>query len=113
MEQEKQLVSPISKEDFAVKAREMMINNYEQLYEDLKNGILHLRDYSGVKRFKSIRRAIKRGHVSIFGDVYPKRPFKNISTRHTRKGKVVEVKTNTYIKKRMYEQLTHKNRKVS
>lgn len=113
MEQEKQLVEPISMEDFTEKAREMTINNHQKLMDDLDKGILHLRDYSGVKKFKSIRRAIRRGHVSIFGDVYPKRPFKNISTKHNRNGKVVEVKTHTYIKKRLYEQLKHRNQKVS
>lgn len=41
--------------------------------EDL--GLLHLIDYSGVKRFKSIRRAIRRGHVSVHGSIYPNRPF--------------------------------------
>lgn len=77
---------------------------YQQAVEDFEKGILHLIDYSGVKKFKSIRRAIRRGHVSIFGTVYPKRPFKNTKSK---KG------TLNYIKKRLYEQYTHKNRKVS
>lgn len=42
-------------------------------------GVLSLRTFEGVKKFKSIRRAIRRGHVSIFGEVYPHRPFKNTS----------------------------------
>jgi hypothetical protein len=34
--------------------------------------------YAAVSRFKSIRRAIKRGHVDMFfGSIYPKRPFNN------------------------------------
>lgn len=76
----------------------------QKCWDDLDNGILNLRDFSGVSKFKSIRRAIKRGHVSIFGDVNPKRPFKNIRSK---KGNV------TYAKKRLYEQLTHKKEKVS
>lgn len=40
---------------------------------------LQLFRYEGVTKFKSIRRAIKRGHVSNFGAVYPKRPFNNRS----------------------------------
>lgn len=111
MEQEKRLQELIPLEDFKEKVREMTVNNYQQLQDDLNNGILHIRDYSGVKKFKSIRRAIKKGFVSIFGDVYPGRPFKNTPTRRNRKGKIA--KTHTYIKKRLYEQLTHKNRKVS
>lgn len=113
MEQEKRLQELIPLEDFKEKVREMAVNNYQQLQDDLDNGILHLRDYRGVTKFKSIRRAIRRGHVSIFGDVYPGRPFKNISTKRNRNGKVVNVKTHTYIKKRLYEQLKHRNDKVS
>lgn len=101
---EKELSKPISDEEFRAKVREMAIHNHQQVLEDFENGILHLRDYSGVKKFKSIRRAIRRGHVSIYGDILPKRPFKNISSK---KGNI------TYRKKRLYEQFTHKNRKVS
>lgn len=31
--------------------------------------------FEGVKKFKSIRRAIRRGNASIYGEVFPKRPF--------------------------------------
>jgi hypothetical protein len=34
--------------------------------------------YSMVSRFKSVRRAIRRGHIDLFfGIVLPKRPFNN------------------------------------
>lgn len=102
-EVKKELIEPISEEEFRKKIREAAIANHDQVLKDFKNGILHLRDYSGVRRFKSIRRAIRRGHVSIYGDVYPNRPFKNIKTT---KGSV------TYKKRRLYEQFTHKNRAV-
>ena len=46
---------------------------------DFENGILRLIDYSAVRKFKSIYRAIRRGHVSLYGEVYPHRPFKNHS----------------------------------
>lgn len=101
--EKKELTKPISEEEFEKQIHQAAINNYNQVIEDFNKGILHLRDYSGVKKFKSIRRAIKRGHVSIFGDVYPKRPFKNIKSK---KGNV------TYNKKRLYEQFTHKNKAV-
>jgi hypothetical protein len=68
---------PMSQEEFEEKIRDVAEANRQQVYRDLENGILHLRDYSGVAKFKSIRRAIKRGHVSIWGDVYPRRPFNN------------------------------------
>lgn len=104
MEEEKKLTEPISEEEFKKQIHEAAINNHQQVLNDFEQGILHLRDYSGVRRFKSIRRAIKRGHVSIYGDVYPKRPFKNIKSA---KGNI------TYTKKRLYEQFSHKNGKVA
>ena len=66
----------------------------EKIDEFMKNGTLCLTDFSGVKKFKSIRRAIRRGHVSIYGQIYPKRPFKN-------------TKNNRY-KRVIYGQLKHK-----
>ena len=102
-EQKKELTQPIPEEEFTKQIHQAAINNYNKVIEDFENGNLFLRDYSGVKKFKSIRRAIRRGHVSIFGDVYPKRPFKNIKTT---KGSI------TYKKRRLYEQFTHKNRAV-
>lgn len=64
-------------------------------------GLLHLIDYSGVKRFKSIRRAIRRGHVSVHGSIYPNRPFKNVSTKDGRH-------SITKLKKSIYAQLTNR-----
>ena len=66
----------------------------EKIDEFTKNGTLCLTDFSGVKKFKSIRRAIRRGHVSIYGQIYPHRPFKN-------------TKNNKY-KRIIYGQLKHK-----
>ena len=66
----------------------------EKIDEFTKNGTLCLTDFSGVKKFKSIRRAIRRGHVSIYGQIYPYRPFKN-------------TKNNKY-KRIIYGQLKHK-----
>lgn len=100
----KQLSEPISEEEFKKQIHRAAIANQQKLVDDFEADILHLRDYSGVKKFKSIRRAIRRGHVSIFGEVYPKRPFKNIKAK---KGSI------TYRKKRLYEQFTHKNRTVA
>lgn len=94
-------VSPVSQEEFEKKIKDIIEHNKNTLIEDFEKGVLHLRDYSGVRKFKSIRRAIRRGHISIFGEIYPKRPFKNISRP---KGSV------TYNKKRIYEQLKHRNR---
>lgn len=102
-EQEKELTQPISMKEFRKQIHEAAIANHQKVLDDFEHGILHLRDYSGVKKFKSIRRAIRRGHVSIYGDVYPKRPFNN---KKRGPGSI------TYTKRRLYEQFTHKNRAV-
>lgn len=50
----------------------------DSIVEDFNNGILHIFNYNGVNKFKSVRRAIRRGKVDLFtGVVYPKRPFNN------------------------------------
>lgn len=54
---------------------------------------IHLLTYEVVRRFKSIRRAIRRGHVSPYGTIYPNRPFGNTNTKMNR------------IKRQIYEQL--------
>ena len=78
MEEEKLVEkTPMPQEEFEQKIKEVAEANRVQVWKDLESGILHLRNYSGVSKFKSIRRAIKRGHVSIWGDVYPRRPFNN------------------------------------
>ena len=70
------------------------------LRDFLQNNKLHLRDFSGVGRFKSIRRAIRRGNASFYGTVYPKRPFSN-----RKRGK----RTLTYIKRQIHERLRTKD----
>lgn len=73
------------------------------LIEDfMNNNVLHLTNFSCISRFKSIRRAIRRGHVSLTGTLYPKRPFKNIKAK---KG------TETYNKKIIHEWLRTKDDK--
>lgn len=64
-----------------------------------KKNILHLRNFEAVKRFRSIRRAIKRGQVSLDGIIYPKRPFNNVKrSKNSLNG----------IKKKIYERLKQK-----
>lgn len=62
------------KEELARKKQEY-INN---VVKDFDNGVLHIFSFNGVSKFKSIRRAIRRGKVDLFtGVVYPRRPFNN------------------------------------
>lgn len=102
--EEKKQQTLMSEKEFKKHVKDVAEANRQKLYDDFNEGILYLKDYSGVKKFKSIRRAIRRGHVSIFGDIYPRRPFKNIKRG---KGNV------TYNKKRAYEQITHRNRCIA
>lgn len=102
--EEKKFTSPMELGLATDRIHQVAKNNRDKLEEDFNAGILHLVDYSGVKKFKSIRRAIRKGQVSIFGEVYPHRPFKNISSKRG---------TPNYMQKRYYEQLTHKNRKCN
>ena len=99
--EEKNFTPLLSEEVFKEKLTEFKdgIGEYtkreqKKIDEFTKNGTLCLTDFSGVKKFKSIRRAIRRGHVSIYGQIYPHRPFKNI-------------KNNRY-KRIIYGQLMHK-----
>lgn len=59
---------------------------------------LHLATYEAVSKFKSVKRAIRRGHVSPYGVIYPKRPFSNTNTKENR------------IKRQIYEQLKNSRR---
>lgn len=58
----------------------------EEFEEYLKNS-LNLCNFSGVSKFKSVGRAYRKGHISKWGDIYPKRPFNNRGNTSKRKGK--------------------------
>lgn len=96
---------PMSEEEFKEKIHEVAKANRKKLINDFNKGIIHLRSFEGGRIFRSIRRAIRRGHMSLFGDVYPRRPFNN--RKRNKKGDI------TYERKRIYEQLNHKQDKVS
>ena len=88
---EEKFGKPIDLKDFKDYLEKTRVNPYEQF----DKGVLSLVSYQGVKRFKSIRRAIRRGHVSIYGEIYPKRPFKNTK--------------NNKLKRNIYAQLRHRS----
>ena len=57
--------------------REPQYNNPEM--------VLHLATYNAVSKHKSIRRAIRKGQVTHWGEEVPKRPFNNrTSKKNTR-----------------------------
>lgn len=52
--------------------------------EDKKSGVtksLTLSRFEAVSKFKSVNRAWRRGHISIYGFIYPNRPFNNRSSK--------------------------------
>ena len=100
MEEQKLVERPLmGEEDFKDYLKDNRVDTVKDFYE---NNVLHLRTYDAVKRLKSVRRAIRRGHVSLDGVIYPKRPFNN--AKH-KKGSLNDEK------KRIYEQLKHRQRK--
>ena len=100
MEEQKLVERPLmSEEEFKDYLRDNKVDIVKDFYED---SILHLRTYDAVKRFKSVRRAIRRDHISLDGVIYPKRPFNNVKHK---KGSLNDEK------KRIYEQLKHRQRK--
>lgn len=78
MEEQKTIERPLMGEE---EFKEYMEKNRVDIVGDFyERSILHLRTYEAVSRFKSVRRVIRRGHVSLDGFIYPKRPFNN--TKH-------------------------------
>lgn len=77
--------NPMQLEEFKDKIAEVAEANRKKVYEDFNKGTLYLRSYVGVSKYKSIRRAIRRGHVSIWGDLYPRRPYNNRKSNPQRK----------------------------
>ena len=95
--------SLMNEEEFKDYLEKNRVDVVEDFYE---RNILHLINYEAVGKFKSIRRAIRRGHVSLEGIIFPKRPFKNKA--NTCKRKKNHSGTINERKKMIYEQLKHR-----
>lgn len=67
------------------------------------NGRMKLESFIGVSMFKSIRRAMRRGHVTEDGMVAPNRPFNNRGNTSNIKG--IHSREQNEYKKRIYGQL--------
>ena len=97
MEKQKTVERPLmSEEEFKDYMEKNRVDIVGDFYE---KSILHIRTYEAVSKFKSVRRAIKRGHVSLDGLIYPKRPFNN--AKHGKNSLNDR-------KKKIYEQLKHR-----
>lgn len=86
-------------------SKEVSVVSIEEFKKDLKN---RLNTFEAVKRFKSINRAIKRGLVSPFGELYPKRPFNN--RKNTCRRKNADSRETNTLKKTIYGELKYKGR---
>lgn len=82
------------------------LGNKADIVEDSLTETLNLRDYRAVGKFKSIRRAIRKGLVSPSGTICPKRPFNNRANTSRRKGHHSRVMNE--VKKSIYGQLKHR-----
>lgn len=87
----------LNKKDKVVTYYDSVINNFSE------SGTLPLEgNYNAIVKFKSIRRAIRRGHVDLFtGVIYPNRPFNNRKSSRGRKM--------NNLKKQIYGQLKAKS----
>jgi hypothetical protein len=86
MEEEKLVEqTPMSQEEFEDKLKSVAEANRRKMVEDFEKGTLFLRNYAAVSKYRSVRRAIKRGHVSMWGDIYPRRPYNNRKLNPQRK----------------------------
>ena len=85
----------------------------EEFEDYISRGIivLHLITYDGVHRFKSIRRAMRRGHVTTEGIIMPRRPFNNKANTSKRNG--VHSRSTNELKKKIYGQFKQYQRRAS
>lgn len=81
----------------------------EAIVEGISRGVLPLRYFNAVSRYKSVSRAYRRGHISLVGEIYPKRPFNNRANTSSRKGR--HSRAVNELKKEIYEQ--YKSRKAA
>lgn len=87
--------------------RELM--SEEEFREYISKGNIYLRliNYGIVGKYKSVRRAIRRGRATIEGLIIPKRPFNNrgnSSNRVTHSRKHNELKKSIYGQYRQYQE---------
>lgn len=51
----------------------------EENKEDVRE--LTLLRFDAVSKFRSVKRAFRRGHISVYGIIYPDRPFNNRTSK--------------------------------
>ena len=94
-------------EKFKEELEERELMSQEE-FEDYINSTLFLKSFIAVQKFKSVRRAIKRGHITPDGIIYPNRPFHNRANTSKRNG--VHSRKFNEEKKRIYFRLKNYGR---
>lgn len=78
LEEAKKFGIPVTISEFKDELQKRREEHMRLILDDLDKGIIHIFNFEGVSKFKSVRRAMKRGQMdTITGIVYPKRPFNN------------------------------------
>lgn len=90
--------------------RELMSEKEFQEYIHNRTMSLKLMSYLAVGRYKSVRRAIRRGHVTYNGVIMPSRPFNN-RNNSCKRGKYSSVMNEE--KKKIYARIKDYRRKHS
>ena len=80
----------------------------EEEFENELHNKLNLRTFEAVRKFPSVVRAFKRGQITNYGVIVPKRPFHNRKNTCKRKGKHSRA-FNEY-KKRLYAEYLFRER---
>ena len=72
----------------------------QEEFEQYLNDTRGLKTFEAISKFKSVGRAIKRGHVTSIGMIAPDRPFNNRANSSERKG--VHSRVTNELKKQIY-----------
>lgn len=83
--------------------RDLMSQEEFENYISTREIVLHFGSYNLVHKFKSVKRAIRREHITINGDIIPRRPFHNRANSCERKNK--HSKAGNELKKKIYAEL--------
>lgn len=83
--------------------RDLMSQEEFEDYLFNTDSTMGLTSYDGVHKFKSIGRAIRRGHLTHKGIMIPKRPFHNKANSCKRKGKYS--RSTNELKKEIYGEI--------
>lgn len=74
----------------------------EEEFKNYMSNSINIRSFECVSRFKSVLRAVRRGHITQYGTIIPKRPFNNRKSTQGRKM--------NELKKAIYYELTKRSR---